>query len=173
MRASEKSKMWITHYVVGLGFYVTIGMAIWVDSASTPTSSSHPTTPHVPIPALVVFMISSICQHIAHKHLSSLKKYSLPGTDPALISSLLFKYTLTPHYFCEVMIYLSLAFIGGSTSDGFGLGGNVIVNQTLLIATIFVAVNLGVSAGNTYVWYVDKFGREMVGGRWKMVPGIY
>ena len=84
--------------------------------------------------------------------------YKLPN-HPA------FHLTLTPHYFAECIIYLSLA--GMAAPSGQWLNG------TVSCALLFVAVNLGVTAHGTYDWYRQKFGKESLRGRWRMVPFVF
>ena len=97
-------------------------------------------------------------QHRCHKHLASLKKYSLP-TDG------LFASIVSPHYTCECMIYLGMAVATASAGH--------MINRTLLCALVLVASNLGVTANGTKKWYEDKFGADSTKGKCKMIPWVF
>lgn len=107
---------------------------------------------------LPLFLFASGVQHDCHHYLFSLKKYSLP-THP------LFRTIVCPHYTAECVIYLSLALLAAPPGE--------LVNKTLLAALGFVAVNLGVTAGTTKNWYMQKFDADAVRDRWNMLPGVY
>lgn len=102
--------------------------------------------------------MASGIQHDCHHYLASLKKYTVP-LHP------LFLRVLCPHYTAECVIYLSLALLAAPRGE--------MVNKTLLCGLLFVVVNLGVTAGNSKRWYIEKFGEDSVRGRWRMIPGIY
>lgn len=108
--------------------------------------------------ALIVFLGASIIQYDCHKYLASLKKYSLPNHA-------IFRYVVCPHYTCECFIYVSIAIVSAPTGRMF--------NGTVLAGLAFVVSNLAVTADGTREWYVDKFGKEAVKGRWRMVPYLY
>lgn len=97
-------------------------------------------------------------QHECHRHLGSLEKYSLPSEG-------LFRYIICPHYTCECLIYVALAFIAAPSGT--------LLNRPILGAFVLGMVNLGVTAHSTRQWYADKFGTERVAGRWKMIPFIF
>ncbi|KAF1816462.1 hypothetical protein P152DRAFT_446114 [Eremomyces bilateralis CBS 781.70] len=96
--ASRTSRMWFAHWVVGLLFYATMGVAVWVREldalaqgfpqtylnnllrgeldvrALRATAVAHPTRVVVP---LIVFLGASVAQHLAHRHLAGLRRSSL------------------------------------------------------------------------------------------------
>lgn len=102
--------------------------------------------------------MASGVQHDCHHYLASLKKYAVPSHP-------LFLRVLCPHYTAECVIYLSLALLAAPQGE--------VLNKTLLCTLLFVVVNLGITAGNSKRWYIEKFGEESVRGRWRMIPGIY
>ncbi|KDN63713.1 putative 3-oxo-5-alpha-steroid 4-dehydrogenase [Colletotrichum sublineola] len=106
----------------------------------------------------VTYLYGWINQHLCHKHLASLKKYSLPDRG-------LFRYLVCPHYTCECLIYLGLAI----TAAPEGL----FINRTVLCALWFIVANLGTTADGTKEWYAQKFGSEKVAGKWRMIPFIF
>lgn len=122
-------------------------------------TSFRPETPSIKIiVGTPVFLFAWSTQHKCHRYLASLKKYSLPEGG-------LFQFLVCPHYFCECLLYFSLAVVGAPEGQLF--------NRTLVCAVIFIAVNLGVTANGTREWYIEKFGREKVEGRWRMIPFVF
>ena len=107
--------------------------------------------------AILLFTTASLNQHRAHKHLASLRKYTLPHDG-------LFAYIVCPHYTCECLIYVALALASAPPGRLF--------NRTLLAGLFFVVANLGATARNTRAWYVEKFERERV-PRWRMIPFVF
>jgi 3-oxo-5-alpha-steroid 4-dehydrogenase 3 len=172
----SKSTMWVGHWVLGMAFYIGLSVAIWIEG--TAALKAHKLTlvdfsiqaPSVrTFITLAFFMFASGIQHDCHAYLASLKPtgannkdgksdYKLP-THPA------FHPTVTPHYLAECVIYLSIA--GMAAPSGHWL------NSTVTCALVFVAVNLGVTAHGTYEWYVRRFGKQALEGRWRMVPFIF
>jgi 3-oxo-5-alpha-steroid 4-dehydrogenase 3 / polyprenol reductase len=104
------------------------------------------------------FLFAWVNQYRCHKYLFGLKKYTLPNKG-------MFRYFVTAHYSCECLLYLSLAFFAAPQGQMW--------NTTLLGNLLFVAVNLGCTASGTRKWYIEKFGKESVAGKWTMVPFLY
>ncbi|PSR93960.1 hypothetical protein BD289DRAFT_459545 [Coniella lustricola] len=155
----SKSTMWFLHWVMGLGFYFGISMAIWVESSASPSAADFTTeTTMKAAVALPLFAYGWFMQYHCHRNLAKLKKYSLPDQG-------LFCYLVCPHYACECLIYSSLAIAAAPTGRW--------CNQTLLSGAIFVVVNLGVTALGTRTWYAERFGMEKVASKWIMIPFLY
>lgn len=114
-------------------------------------------TPRVPS-VLAFFFVAWIKQNECHRHLASLKKYTLPSEG-------MFKYVVCPHYACECAIYLAMSFMAAPSGDLF--------NKSVLCGLVFVVVNLGVTAHGTKQWYASKFGAEKVQPKWKMIPFVF
>ncbi|KAI9824151.1 MAG: hypothetical protein M1819_000914 [Sarea resinae] len=161
----SQAKMWFVHWLLGISFYVAMGIAVWIEGL--PALRFHrPSIDDVALkpPSLrtflcipLFFVVSGI-QHDAHVHLYSLPKYSLPKHP-------IFQQIICPHYTAECLIYLSLALIAAPRG--------ALVNQTIFTALIFVSINLGVTANITRQWYAEKFGEEQVRGRCRMIPFVY
>jgi 3-oxo-5-alpha-steroid 4-dehydrogenase 3 len=151
--STSKSRMWFAHWILGLLFYITMNMAIWVETPS------HRVGNWVLVPGVVT---AQMLQHSYHAYLFRLrvgnKGYQLP-LHP------LFPNLLCPHYSCEVAIYALLSLMAAPEGT--------LVNWTLVCGAIFVATNLGVTAVGTKEWYTEKFGAEKVGSRKRMLPGIW
>lgn len=184
--------MWIGHWFVGIGFYVLANVAIWIEGCSRfsimllcvyaanalmaeSLLNDHPTYQtflQAPLQisnvldtqfaiGLSIFIAGAVVQNRAHAYLWSLRKtgtYSFP-THPLFFS------TLTPHYFSECAEYFGLAIAAAPRGQ--------YLNRTIVAALIFVAVNLGVTANETYEWYATRFGQDKVKGKARMLPLIW
>ncbi|KAJ5764211.1 hypothetical protein N7533_002892 [Penicillium manginii] len=165
------SKMWFVHWILGLGFYLAAGVAIWIEGSEA-LMNFNITLDYIKITrapsirtflCVPLFLMASGMQHDCHHFLFSLKKYTLPDHP-------IFRAVVCPHYGAECVIYLSLAFLGAPRGQS--------VNKTLLACSAFVAVNLGLTARTTKQWYLEKFGGdkddlEQIKSRWLMIPYIY
>ncbi|OTB20572.1 hypothetical protein K445DRAFT_50743 [Daldinia sp. EC12] len=157
------SKMWVVHWLLGVAYYFCTSISIWIEGSRSIQSSDRRTfsaeTPSFnTVFGVITFLASSFMQNRCHNYLFQLKKYSLPEEG-------LFQYIVCPHYTCECMLYLSLALITAPAGHFY--------NRTLICALLFVTANLGITAKGTKKWYSEKFGRERVQGKWKMIPGIF
>ena len=188
------SKMWIVHYVLGLGFYMIMGITVWIEGAGMSSrlgltqilnqqDSMLPDTlinflnsgtllaTKAPLQDLSLsapskrtllctplFILASGIQYDCHAYLASLPKYTLPEHP-------MFQLIICPHYFAECVIYISLAILGAPEGAW--------VNKTLCSALLFVIANLGVTASTSKEWYAQKFGKDKVAERWKMIPFVY
>ena len=161
----SKASMWIGHWLLGIGFYVSLSMAIWVEGAPTlirerdivgkvvVTAPSLKTLFSIPL-----FLIASGIEHDCHAYLASLPKYSLPEHP-------IFKIFVCPHYVAEILIYVSLAIVSGPRG--------ALVNRTMLTTLVFVSTNLLITASNTKSWYEERYGPDSVAQRWLILPGIW
>jgi len=157
--------MWVGLWLIGIAYYISMGVSVWVEG-SVVLNDPRPFTSLLEIsrPSLKtamgvpLFLFASALQNDCHKHLASLKKYSLPQRG-------LFKQIVCPHYTAECLIYIALAII--SAPEGQTL------NKTVLAGLGFVVTNLGITADSTKKWYIEKFGAEDVEGRWRMLPFLY
>lgn len=162
MRPS-KSTMWFVHWVMGLGYYFGVSLAVWVEGSAAILQGDLPgaLTAEARLKAVIalpLFLGGWLMQHRCHKYLAGLKKYSLPESG-------MFYYLVCPHYTCECLIYFSLAILGAPAGQW--------CNRTLMSVLSFVIVNLGVTAHGTRTWYIEKFGTEKVVGKWVMLPLVY
>ncbi|RDA82514.1 hypothetical protein CP532_1654 [Ophiocordyceps camponoti-leonardi (nom. inval.)] len=162
LRSGSSSMLWV-HWLVAVVFYTTVSVAIWIHGSGAILESWTSTEP-VPtlslrdLSGLVVFLVAWLGQNSCHRHLASLPKYTLPDRG-------LFRSIVCPHYTCECVVYLALAFVAAPSGRLF--------NPTLLCVVAFVVTNLGITARGTKQWYAQKFGREKVAGRWNMIPLVY
>ena len=108
--------------------------------------------------SICAFFVSSALQFDCHRYLASLKKYTLPERG-------LFKYLVSPHYTMEVLIYASLSLVAAPAGRA--------ANTTLLFVTGFVVISLGRVAESTRAWTAEKFGKEKINRRWRLIPGVW
>ncbi|CZS99887.1 related to DFG10 protein [Rhynchosporium agropyri] len=159
----SESKMWIGLWLIGIAYYVFMGVSVWIEGIAT-LSHNGLSSLEVGLPSIKtsiaasVFVSASIVQHECHKHLASLKKYSLPR-------QYWFQRVICPHYTSECAVYLAIALLAAPPGQLF--------NKTVLAGLGFVASNLGVTADSTRKWYVTKFGAEKLDGKWRMIPYLY
>lgn len=169
--SDSKSQMWIGHYALGVLFYSTANIAVWIEGtpallANPPTAPSPRPTSLMPLDLKTTLLVpllltTHILQNAHHAFLSSLRRsgtYALP-TSP------LFPRILCPHYMLEVLHYTLLALLAAPAAR--------VVNYTLAAAVVLVAVNLGVTAEGTREWCVGRFGAESVKGRARMLPWVW
>lgn len=181
---SSSSKMWIVHWLLGMGFYLCTSVSIWIEGAGKPILPTASLTFFFfsfsffdevaesiqcsgldcrkidslqlkPMVASLVFLLAWVMQYRCHRILAGLKKYSLPNSG-------LFRYLVCPHYTCECLLYLSLAIMAAPQGQ--------LYNRTVICAMLFVTINLGVTANGTMTWYGDKFGSDKVREKWRMIP---
>lgn len=107
---------------------------------------------------LGIFAYGNYMQHACHKILASLRKapsdneYKIPNES-------WFKTLTTPHYFAEILIYVSFIVI---------TSGKCI---TLWLILAFAFVNLADSATKTHLWYKSKIG--ISSAKNIIIPWIY
>ena len=170
--SQSKSKMWLGHHMLGLIFYLTINVAVWIDEHAgsgdwIPLRSSPPQKePRTfswklrVLPAVILGFHG--LQHSYHAYLYRLRTenegYQMPEFP-------VFPDLICPHYTCETIIYLLLSFLAAPKGET--------VNWTLLSATVFVAVNLGVTAMGTRGWYLQRFGEKKLRGKKRMIPWVW
>lgn len=178
-----ESRMPGVHWLAALGYYGLLSAAVWAEGLDNVCAS--PSRPEITgvsimwaiyhrLGAIALFFAASLAQNVAHRYLVSLRypADAGEGTAPArsqaykFPSHPLFNYTLTPHYFAEVVLYLALA--RAATA-----GSGEVVNTTLMFAFGFVFSNLAVTAMGTREWYIRRFGAETVGARARMIPGVW
>jgi 3-oxo-5-alpha-steroid 4-dehydrogenase 3 / polyprenol reductase len=71
-----------------------------------------------------------------------------------------FEFVSCPHYFAEILIYLSFLMIGG------------LAHVTLLSLVLFVVTNQLVSGHLTHSWYRNHFGSSYPAARKAVIPFV-
>ncbi|PHH59855.1 hypothetical protein CDD81_2434 [Ophiocordyceps australis] len=157
------SNMLVLHWIVGLAFYMLAGVSVWIQGSAAILKSWQSPQPlflltwRVPF-ALALFAAASLGQNKCHRHLASLKKYTLPNKG-------LFSRLVCPHYTCECLIYLAISLMAAPTGALF--------NHSVLACLLFTIVNLGFTARDTKQWYATKFGPQQVAKKWAMIPLVF
>ncbi|KAH8595811.1 3-oxo-5-alpha-steroid 4-dehydrogenase-like protein [Bisporella sp. PMI_857] len=161
----SQSKMWVGIWLIGMLYYIFIGISVWIEGAATLKKLELPTDivkfstlSMKSIVGIAIFIAASSAQHMCHVYLAGLRKYTLP-------QSRMFRMVLSPHYTSECLIYLAMAVTAAPEGR--------LINKTMLAGLGFVVSNLAVTADATKKWYEGKFGIETLKGRWRMVPYVY
>lgn len=183
---ASKSRMWIGHYLIGLAFYLVTNIAVWIElsefafrsqnhhltnaaynSDLNVAKTSEPSMIDVVnyarlIACIYFFAHSSLQQYKVHNYLASLKEYRVPDHPIFKVTNL-----VCPHYSYEVNIYLAFTIMTAQSTR--------ILNVTMLCATVFVVVNLGVTADLTKRWQMQKFPKQRpeIAGRRRMLGSIW
>ncbi|RCH81855.1 hypothetical protein CU098_008287 [Rhizopus stolonifer] len=168
-KPSKTATMHVSHYLAGIGFYGAMVLGTWLEGASSAFDlwqihPDHVKSHTIPaITAILLFTYASYHQYHCHVILASLRKhtdttYTIPRGD-------WFEYIVTPHYFADILIYLSLCILYGFQ------------NYIILCGFVWTIVNLSIVASETNTWYHTHFGSKynqtFPDGRWKIIPGCY
>lgn len=172
-RWSTESRMHISHYAVGILFYVLIPLIVFLGlEAKRQLPSKQLAVVRlqyvlgVPCenfreflsgPLVFLYLYFSMDQLGNHLHLSSLKKYTAPTAD-------LFLVVACAHYLDEVILYGIIALLSLNS-------GNTRLSIALGSAWLFVLVNLSISARETQVFYQKKFDDYRI--RYCIIPYLY
>ncbi|KAI8137079.1 3-oxo-5-alpha-steroid 4-dehydrogenase-domain-containing protein [Fennellomyces sp. T-0311] len=160
-RYSSNGRIHASHYVVGVGFYVCMVFATWLEGAGN-LGVYREWSPIRTTMAVALFVYASNHQHTCHHILASLRTkdsgYEIPRGD-------WFESVVVPHYLADILIYLALCVLHGFR------------NYTLACGLIWTTVNLTITAGETEIWYQKTFGeryrRAFPRGRWILLPWVY
>lgn len=169
-KPSKTATMHASHYLIGVGFYGAMVLGTWLEGVSnveeSPLSQQDTYVNLTSLFAVALFFYASYHQYRCHVILSLLRQskdqassYSIPRGD-------WFETLVTPHYFADILIYLSL---------------NILYrfqNYILICGLIWTIVNLSVVSGETQLWYQTHFSAEKLHqafphGRKRIIPGLY
>ncbi|KAJ8653066.1 hypothetical protein O0I10_011286 [Lichtheimia ornata] len=173
-RSSLEARMHVSHYLAGVGFYGAMVLATWLEGAANFGVWSGIPSPSAlglsdllctrVVMATLLFFYASMHQHQCHCILASLRTkkeenhYQIPRGD-------WFEWIVVPHYFADILVYLSLCILHGFR------------NWILVCGLIWTVINLSITASGTEEWYKTKFGLRYQAtfpkGRWIILPGIY
>lgn len=141
----SESRMHLFHYFAGFLFYTVTPIILLSNDGSIQVYSFSFTA------YFMILMILMYDQHSIHTYLYGLRQNKKPAFPIA------FKYTLFPHYTCEIAIYVILSLLSSC-------GPSIVV---------WVCVNLVVSANEQYKWYSKEFGKDVIGSRKRMLAFIW
>ena len=80
----------------------------------------------------------------------------------------LFKYVLYPHYSLEWIEWTGFWILGAA----WGLGWNW-MNSAALLFLLNELATMSPRAASGISWYEQKFGRDKIGRKWVIIPGVY
>jgi 3-oxo-5-alpha-steroid 4-dehydrogenase 3 / polyprenol reductase len=138
-KSGREARMHVFHYVFGLGFYTCVCIAVTC-------CGSFPIHWFTSIILILMFVIASYLQRSCHRILANLRPDS--SYDYVLPKEGWFLYLACPHYFFEILIYLSMVLIQA---------GQSITLNFLLAVTI---CNLTITARKVSSWYRSQFIRD-------------
>ena len=158
-----KTPMGAAHWIVGLAYYGVMSVTVWIEGSGAILEAWDTGKARMNIPMRTPLMVGLffsawIKQHECHKYLANLKKYTLPQEG-------YFESVVCAHYMFECIIYVSMALVAAPPGSVF--------NRTILVGTVFVVVNLGITADGTKRWYGEKFGVDKVANKSRMIPFVY
>ena len=150
----------VIHYLSGIAFYVSTGLAMLhtIDSIG-PEHTHNPTVTRL---SFLLFLISSLIQFKCNLILSDLRRHERNGQtvmtyDYQIPNGSLFELVSCPHYLMEIVIYFSVYLMSQKNILWFILLNWVIVNQIM-------------AALLTHNWYLKTFGKEYPKTRRAIIP---
>lgn len=168
-KPSRTATMHASHYLIGVGFYGAMVLGTWLEGASNfdiwphqTYGSQHPWA--ITLLSVVLFIYASYHQYTCHSILASLRRgqrsgYDIPRGD-------WFEMLVTPHYFADILIYLSLNIL------------YCFQNRVLVCGLLWTIVNLSIISTETQTWYYQhfstaKYNEAFPNGRYKIIPYCY
>lgn len=158
-RFSPASKINVSHYIIGILFYVTISfnslmslIPYYINFADFAIK-----TDIIDKLLIVFFGLVSLDQIQNHYHLSTLKKYSIPTFR-------LFNIVGSPHYLDEILIYLTVAIFSNLDHS------STLIDLNFVLAWVFVLVNLSISSLESFVYYKTRF--SQFSASYSIIPGV-
>ncbi|OBA23551.1 hypothetical protein METBIDRAFT_76546 [Metschnikowia bicuspidata var. bicuspidata NRRL YB-4993] len=159
-RWSPASRMNVSHYLMGMLFYVGVSAACLLGLLSQdPLEEQKFSLLHKAwVGGLgLLFLLSQIDQYRNHKYLASLVKYSAPKNGVFCVVS-------SAHYLDEIVAYFCVVLLV------FTRGQIVAEDWSLLSIWLFIVINLSISACETHKYYKQKFDDYSV--RFALIPGL-
>ncbi|CAO3630609.1 unnamed protein product [Mucor hiemalis] len=166
-RPSKTATMHVSHYLIGIGFYGAMVFGTWLEGLSSfkaQSNNNNNSTIYTTVIAIGLFFYASLHQYHCHVILASLRKdtdkgYTIPRGD-------WFEQIVVPHYFADILIYLSLCILYRFQ------------NCILLCGLIWTTTNLSIVASETHSWYQHHFTIEKLKitfphRRWRIIPYVY
>lgn len=172
---SPKSSINVFHYLVGMVHYTLLSINCYLGSSQSLSNLTIPeklltnltnpgrilaswleylaTLTNLDRLLVTIFIIASVSQFMSHRHLASLRKYSVPS----------FAYVSSPHYLAEMVIYGLLMVLAWTS-----LTSQITLN--FVVCWIFVVVNLSISALDTHRYYKATYAEYEV--PWAAIPYI-
>ncbi|KAJ2722878.1 hypothetical protein GGI07_003005 [Coemansia sp. Benny D115] len=154
------ARMHIGQYGVGLIFYLVTPLATIIDSLYSPGLQT-PSRLAVAL-GLLLYTYASVHQWRCHGILFRLRSRSLKeNTGYVVPTGDLFSYVSCPHFLCEILLYVSLWMVTGFQAT------------TLVWNIAWTAINLGITARESHMWYKQAFGDKYPRNHRALVPYIF
>ncbi|KAI8987835.1 3-oxo-5-alpha-steroid 4-dehydrogenase-domain-containing protein [Mycotypha africana] len=181
-RPSKTATMHFSHYLIGVGFYGAMVLGTWLEGASNFEIWSHQSARYdnesqrdgsfeniTMVFSILLFLYATYHQYRCHSILASLRQKSSASTETTAISKNgysipkgdWFDILVTPHYFADILIYVSLNILYHFN------------NYIFLCGLIWTIVNLSITANETKQWYVRHFQNAFPKDRYRIIPGCY
>ncbi|KAK4514440.1 uncharacterized protein ATC70_002036 [Mucor velutinosus] len=167
-KPSKTATMHVSHYLTGVGFYGAMVIGTWLEGVSNVEScrAQDSYVNMISLSAITLFLYASYHQYRCHAILSLLRQSKDQASSYFIPRGDWFEMLVTPHYFADILIYLSL---------------NILYrfqNYILICGLIWTIVNLSVVSGETQLWYQTHFSAEKLHqafphGRKRIIPGLY
>ncbi|KAG9325877.1 hypothetical protein KVV02_006871 [Mortierella alpina] len=174
-RPSTRATMHVVHYLIAFAYYAAMAPCIWIDAYDSWIQTEGQGDGKASSPAwnvrcvlgLTLFLWGSWHQYKCHVILANLRPRPSQETDARAAEKRevakpeykvpfgdWFEYMVTPHYTAEMVIYLGFYVMASPA---------LFAPSTLLLAWIWVVVNLGILARETDQWYRTQFGDDYAG----------
>lgn len=146
----SKSTMNIFHFALGVILYTTFSLTIMIE-APDPESKKVELLKQLKwhhFVGLLLFIWASWHHHIAHVTLANLrrnKEGEVVSANHFIPRGGFFEYISCPHFFMEMVIYISFAIVGGAS------------HLALLSVVFFVISNQSVTSFFTHDWYIKQY----------------
>ncbi|RIA87425.1 hypothetical protein C1645_878044 [Glomus cerebriforme] len=178
-KPSLNSKMLITHYIIGITYYLATGLAVIIEGLWNLGVFNKDQFKIFPpfsnfikwniLSAILLFIYASYHQNVLHRHLASLRSsISISAsTSTSTTTSIYlipkedwFKFISSAHYFAEILIYLSFIILTKGK------------NLTIWLVLIWTIIGLGIMAKENEIWGKKRFDKKWP-KRWIIIPFIY
>lgn len=152
----------VIHYLSGIGFYVSTGLALVHTIDSVGEANVGTVNPTLTRLAFLLFLISSLIQFQSNLILSNMRRQKRSGKtvityDHHIPRGSLFELVSCPHYLMEILIYFSVYLMSQKNILWFILLNFVIVNQVM-------------AALLTHNWYLKTFADKYPRKRKAIIP---
>jgi len=151
---SEKARMHVTGYLIGISYYLAAGWTITVDNTTDRQISST-----MQSLGLACFVLGNIGQFHSHLVLAELRNQKSKTSAYLMPKEGLFRFVSCPHYTSELLIYSSFVILMPAS-----LGMKLIL--------CFACLNLGTTAMRTHAWYKMKFKEDHPTSQKAIIPFI-
>ena len=141
-RFSPSAQMHALHYFIGISYYIAVPLTLYSIADETESLETWRSCFGV-----TIFLAANWVQFVCHKNLADLRPLKAPaetGVSYSIPRGFWFGFVSCPHYTAEVVIYTALAATARCA-------------RPLIFLTVFVVIELSLSATTQHHWYKRKF----------------